>query len=298
MIGNILTTVGIAVGFALSNPKVYYDKPLFDESLNLSYLNDADLYMNKDEGDSNFFVQCLLSDFSTIQYDLTNMNSGNPFDYISQVEYNDQIICGYVCIRVLGNGVPIQNNYAYLPFLNVQHFNYNNETWVVDGLECYYFDSVFSVYNAAGEILADSINDYDASFGIGFVQPISNQSFSYDGMQFSPFYFQVLSEGQNNGWGFQSRVICNFVQDTNFNYGYQFGYKDGESKGHKEGYQEGLATAEQGDFMSLFNSIADTPLRFLYGLFSFDLFGTSMIIIILTLLTAIVLFGVIKKFWK
>lgn len=80
--------------------------------------------------------------------------------------------------------------------------------------------------------------------------------------------------------------------------GYSTGYTNGVSDGFNQGYQQGVGTAQQGTFLNLFNSIADTPLRFIYGLFSFDLFGTSMLVIILSLLTGIVLFGVVKKFWK
>lgn len=92
----------------------------------------------------------------------------------------------------------------------------------------------------------------------------------------------------------------NSSQYTNaFNDGYSSGYNQGTHDGYAEGYGEALsAVSYNGNFNALFNSVADTPLRFLYGLFSFDLFGTSCLMIILSLLTAIFMFGLIKKIWK
>lgn len=118
------------------------------------------------------------------------------------------------------------------------------------------------------------------------------------------FGFDFYGSGDNFQYCFDLKIFpSSMINDGSayvdgFNEGYGSGYQDGKADGYNDGYSQGVATAEQGDFMHLFNSIADTPLRFLYGLFSFDLFGTSMLVIILTLLTAIVLFGVIKKFWK
>lgn len=96
-------------------------------------------------------------------------------------------------------------------------------------------------------------------------------------------------------------------QDTsNWQDGYRVGYDegvvDGKGEGYElgkaDGYQQGLATAEQGTFNHLFAAIADTPLRFIYGLFSFDLFGVSALVIVMSLLTGVIVLAIVKKYWK
>lgn len=93
------------------------------------------------------------------------------------------------------------------------------------------------------------------------------------------------------------------AQQQAYNVGWQTGYNQGYTDGHTKGYADGYGTAlselsENHTFMSLFNSVADTPLRFIYGLFNFDIFGTSVLVVVMSLLTAIVVFAIVKKVWK
>lgn len=123
-----------------------------------------------------------------------------------------------------------------------------------------------------------------------------------DGFEFYDFGFKYQIES-----GYSYRMHFDFLgvysqssfYSQAYNVGYNAGFQDGAKDGYAKGYADCLALVQNnGDFSSLFNSVADTPLRFLYGLFSFDLFGTSILVIILTLLTGIAVFGIIKKVWK
>lgn len=80
--------------------------------------------------------------------------------------------------------------------------------------------------------------------------------------------------------------------------GYNDGVEDGYTDGYSNGYHNGLGMASQGDFNTLFAAIADTPIRFLRGLFSFDLFGISVLSIVLSLITGLVVLYLVKKVWK
>lgn len=95
-----------------------------------------------------------------------------------------------------------------------------------------------------------------------------------------------------------SYQLINTTNDANYNAGYNQGYTIGSSEGYSKGYSAGLSVSQNSSFMGLFSSIADTPLRFIYGIFNFDLFGISCLVIVLSLLTGIIVFGVVKKFWK
>lgn len=74
---------------------------------------------------------------------------------------------------------------------------------------------------------------------------------------------------------------------------YTTGYEDGYSTGYTDG-----SNASSYSFMNLFSAIADTPIFFLRSLFNFDLFGISMISVVLTLVTGLLILGIVKHFWK
>ena len=115
-------------------------------------------------------------------------------------------------------------------------------------------------------------------------------------------YLIVFAE--NNGHQINLEMDFQFnnagVEDYNLGYhnGYSNGYDAGVKVGYTNGWNDAIASTSGGTFHGLFNAIADTPLRFLYGLFNFDLFGISVLVIVLSLLTGIILFGIVKKFWK
>lgn len=94
---------------------------------------------------------------------------------------------------------------------------------------------------------------------------------------------------------------ANYSYDNGYNNGYIDGYNtgldEGTSTGYTNGYAEGLNNSNY-TFTQLFASIADTPILMFRRLFNFDLFGTSLITIFLSLFTALIVFGLIKRFFK
>lgn len=133
---------------------------------------------------------------------------------------------------------------------------------------------------------------------------ISSNASGNGSVYYSLFYSYVFVKPHDSTigatWQFNLHLLN--VDGGNYQSGYDAGYTNGKTdglgEGYANGYQDGLNLSQNGNFHSLFNSIADTPLRFLYGLFNFDLFGISMLVIIMSLLTGIVVFGLVKKFWK
>lgn len=112
------------------------------------------------------------------------------------------------------------------------------------------------------------------------------------------FTFLTSSDSYLFHFDFIGQYSNSVLGASYYDSGYRIGYQDGVRVGYASGYNDGVGTAQQGTFHNLFNSIADTPLRFLYGIFNFDLFGLSMLVIVLTLLTGLIVFGIVKKFWK
>lgn len=89
--------------------------------------------------------------------------------------------------------------------------------------------------------------------------------------------------------------------------GYNSGLIDGISQGQQTGYTQGYNIGYQNGkndapsdygFMSLFSSIADTPIMMIYRMFNFQLFGTSMVVVVLTLVSVLILIKVLKKVLK
>ena len=115
-------------------------------------------------------------------------------------------------------------------------------------------------------------------------------------------YLIVFGANNNTAVDLEMDFQFNNAGIEDYNLGYQNGYSNGYDSGVKVGYTNGwndaISSTSGGTFHGLFNAIADTPLRFLYGLFNFDLFGISVLVIVLSLLTGIILFGIVKKFWK
>lgn len=92
--------------------------------------------------------------------------------------------------------------------------------------------------------------------------------------------------------------------ETTYSQGYADGYNNGYSTGLTEGYSNGYAeglrvgSGANADVKNLFGVLADTPIRFLKDMFNFELFGMNVAVVILSCLTAICMFALIKKIWK
>lgn len=79
---------------------------------------------------------------------------------------------------------------------------------------------------------------------------------------------------------------------------YTSGYSNGYSNGYTNGYDVGLTDGMNNGvtFFSLFGAIADTPLLMLRSLFNFELFGANLLVVVLSLVTGLMVFYVVRKF--
>lgn len=186
--------------------------------------------------------------------------------------------------------------------------------------QCDYLATIFEVntYPSAqitGNLLNYSVSTTtnDAEFWSWITVPHANGSVQnyppvqsyYLKVQTIRFHFTDITYQQIEQLTFRCHLemIVDTSDQSQYALGYRTGYYDGYDEGLTDGYNQGYRVAldelsENRSFMSLFNAIADTPLRFIYGLFNFNLFGTSVLMIVLSLLTATIIFALVKKLWK
>lgn len=223
-------------------------------------------------------------------------------------------IFGYVCYAVqltLGQntayyirghffGNPYQAKIIYqfqgMSIENVVEFNALDFFFVADGIPnnsfCL-FDSAQIDLNADfclnGNDLLMSNGNYDTDDEFFF-----NRMFLHHTIQFN---FGNPSSEQD-AFDYAGEIVGYFKLLVSYDDNFANAFNQGYQSGYKNGYGDGINVSQTGVFNNLFNSIADTPLRFIYGLFNFDLFGISCLVIILSLVSAIIVFGIVKKFWK
>lgn len=190
--------------------------------------------------------------------------------------------------RVIESAFYIPN--ASNVFMMVDFYCYSGE-----GSSPYYYYSPI-VYNSKYNI--EQVYD-------GIVNP-----FDYD---YDSFYYQFRirlgllpqslyeSDSENYAIGYSNGKTdgYNTGKTDGEEIGYENGFEDGEEIGYQNGYNAGItATTSDYGFMNLFGAIADTPLMMIRRMFNFDIFGTSMIVVVLSLLTLLILFKVVKKVIK
>ena len=170
-----------------------------------------------------------------------------------------------------------------------------------------FYDDVYYECNLGNEYL--DLYDYKSvlSNNVNVLDTFTINNSANEYLRFSPFFFLIGFE-ENTSDNINVFTQFNLISNSpdyalGYNDGYNVGYRTGNDEGLSVGYQNGYQTALEGQvrnysFISLFNSVADTPLRFIYGLFNFNLFGTSVLVIVLSLLTATMVFAIIKKIWK
>lgn len=105
--------------------------------------------------------------------------------------------------------------------------------------------------------------------------------------------------------------VTNESYNYYYNEGYQSGYADGSSAGYQTGYDtgytEGYSTGKQAGIIegqnqtntsvySLAGAIIDTPIMFLRSLFDYELFGISIYVAILSMITLVIAIWVVRKF--
>ena len=103
-------------------------------------------------------------------------------------------------------------------------------------------------------------------------------------------YGDGYADGYNQGYddGYTQGTFVSF-QDS-----YDNGYNDGYRTGYAVGKNDGINISGY-NFTSLFASISDTPILMIRRLFGFEIFGTSVMAIFMSLFTALVVIKVIKR---
>lgn len=157
--------------------------------------------------------------------------------------------------------------------------------------------------------------DYNPSLTLNYVIDISYLKFDGDN-DFATMYYSHINMKDYTSGNFHNFIVApcttatNLLNDdgynasyisVNFSYSegnsdtiYQNGYDTGYSQGHAVGYTEGQNSTYS--FFTLFTSIADTPVYFIRSIFNFDLFGLNVGTMIISLLTGILIFYIIRKF--
>ena len=319
MIGNLLLAcaLSIGVGFHLSAPKTPLTEdlniiklPYYNKQVGSTYSVDATFSVKNTAGanttwwslnylnGSNVDILTANNPYGTYEDIYARMMTDNIYDFSILVTNRSGLsssgIAEFTCIYKQSYFTTdnLANNYFFF------EVNYTG----IDALT-FGFNSFVAPHSASRSI------DYEIDTSTRFygIVNVYNQFANpdEDACLIFPFYFKGVNyaSGDNN----LSVRFINFVDiygefDTLFG-GYQIGYDNGYIEGQKTGYHNGYIDGQnagmqisQTSFMSLFASIVDTPMRMLYSLFNFDLFGTSMLIIILSTLTAIVVIKILKKF--
>lgn len=196
--------------------------------------------------------------------------------------------------RVGGNNV--YNAYIYGSSYNFVSMNDANVNMAFDGFE-FHVSSWVEGSIPTMRFNNNFVIDVETNYGYFGTTLLTDGTLNTTEKYLKAFNDVEISS-TNTSVSFAFRLLCNYQQSSFYAYGYTNGYTTGSAEGYAKGYAEGLGVSTNSSFMGLFSSIADTPLRFIYGLFNFDLFGTSVLVIVLTLLTGIIVFGIVKKFWK
>ena len=335
MIGNLISALGVAVLSAsiviagdvqARNVRAFGTIPVSENDTSLDVGDSYKVYIpnltfsptmtyeldDLPSNQYNGYIYTINSEGST-QYNYTGYPKQFE-DLVCQTNATGQYLnnCGYRMNLALEYG--ISTYYLDFDFLAVNKYIYwNNTDYYIDAIEftptiiCY--DSNQNVVSRDVSLLSLIYNDSVMPNTGGYFALVAQ---NFLGVGVNPEYFNVghlrlrfdTTELTNLGvasftLGFSGYWCCNYRANSSFGSGYSVGYSEGAKDGYAKGYADAMALVNgNGTFNDLFNSVADTPLRFLYGLFSFDLFGTSVLVIILTLLTGIAVFGIIKKAWK
>lgn len=327
MIGNLISAIGVAV---LSASIVIAGDV---QARNVSRLNASTSYVstsNINGTEVRVYLTANVNFASGLFYNSTDAllirayNLDGTFDTSYRYD-NDESNFGSTSLALsYFENLDLDTSHFYL--MNVLD-SFNGETYIYSRL-------FYPTYAGAGnvEFALQSTNNVPTGYMYLFYdKPLTNYYYSYNflngddvnwfGYSRSTFFSNAtaIESGMIYDFGFyecgfffkatttNTYLTINFVSEypnqnsgsTMYDTGYAVGFNEGSSQGYAKGYADAMALATQnGTFSSLFNSVADTPLRFLYGLFSFDLFGTSVLVIILTLLTGIAVFAIIKRVWK
>lgn len=257
-------------------------------------IDGAEMPLNVDISDNTFWYKFLEEGMTWADYASYDVNSFPliTYRYSTPLSVNDKTY--YFGMRFGISPLSDVNGFEFRSNANCTVYRYGVG---LNGISYSYS------YTYGGLPTQNAIGIYDVYSSLGRTDGTSVVGADTDLTPYNFIEYLVMFEQPVVGTGREAALIVDFqlingTNDINFTNGYNNGYAQGSAEGYAKGYAEGLGVSHNSSFMGLFSSIADTPLRFIYGLFNFDLFGTSVLVIVLTLLTGIIVFGIVKKFWK
>lgn len=321
MIGNLVLALGVALasGSALYGPQphraVSYSNVVINDSVTSSLLS-SEIYcyakgtasFNQGDINTNYVYRFIFGangDYTANLVDYDNPPSANSYsltrytDVIKWADWqSDTINPNYVYVFVQdmdSQGVIVRLCVPFNTSIGAIQIDTHNSDKNYVGLGNW-ISSLNILSEGASFIFVDNsypIMANESSFST------SNYPF-----KFAQFYFvmsyNTFQYGQS--YNFDISLYGNLSGDytTGYNNGYSAGYDSGLSTGYANGYASGIqtATSQNASWMGLMSSVADTPIRFLKQMFSFELFGMNVAAVILSCLTAIIIFGIVKKVWK
>lgn len=146
-------------------------------------------------------------------------------------------------------------------------------------------------------------NYFADNFNINLFISVNNQHTRFANLQdwmttgtpYSKIFTDSVSFLDNNGAQSFTLTMSN---KGNSNPAYTDGFNTGYSNGYTNGYDNGFTDGSNAGvtFFNLFGAIADTPLLMLRSLFNFDLFGANLLVVVLSLVTGLMVFYVVRKF--
>ena len=80
------------------------------------------------------------------------------------------------------------------------------------------------------------------------------------------------------------------------NDGYKDGYNDGENIGYSKGYTQGIADSGEYSFLSLLTSVIDAPVNVLMDMLDFEILGTNLAAVIISILSVMLILALIYFF--
>lgn len=202
--------------------------------------------------------------------------------------------------------VDFSNGYCYYAQESWLQNNYNVSAYSVTYLYDFSLASMVNYWISPNLILGTG-----EMSGYGFGGDSDVLNFTWDSTHnyalFSRVYFYLLNDLDSD---LQDTYMDGYDQGygTGYDTGYQDGYENGGSESYQDGYDNGYITGynigksdgisiSQYSFGSLFASISDTPILMIRRLFGFELFGTSLITVFVSLFTALVILMILKTVW-
>lgn len=220
--------------------QVRQDVALFNNNIELNYLVNGD---DSVDNNNSLTTQCrvVYLGINGVAYNVILDSSdynGSATDLAPQIVVDDQYYGGIIYTprfqRVEGG--LLSSCFGATPFLFNHSFTYNNEQYIIDGFQFYYFVGEYAVVSSStGDNLKPRVNAYGDVIAYGTGGLVTGNQFdesttvfnANDYLSISPYTFVFYTLDENNNVGCMFDVLCNFSTGVGYSQGYTAGYSDG-----------------------------------------------------------------------